>query len=93
MLKYVRLSHPTEHNIFVFTVPPLSHANLANALVSFGYRPISAGFVRFDTDGTAHVEGESTSLRLKPDLSDAGLIGAYYRNTTSGVPAPVPAGP
>lgn len=91
MLKYVRLRHDTEHDIFVFTVPPLSHANLATAHASFGYRPIAAGFVSFDADGTARTHGESTSLKLKPFPDDALRIGTAYRVTAGQVAALQPA--
>lgn len=85
MLKFVRLSHPNEADIFVFTVAPLSHANLANAHRVFGYVPASAGFVNF-IDGAAVTSGESISLNLKPDMSDARLIGAHYRAQAATAP-------
>lgn len=82
MLKYVRLSHPTELPVIVFCQPPLSHADLANAFAALGYTPKSAGLVSIDADGTARTHGESTSLNLKPDMSDALRIGSAYRFTS-----------
>jgi hypothetical protein len=81
MLKYVRFLHATEGEVIAFTFAPLSHRDLAVAMRSQGYQPASAGFVSFDADGTARVTGESVSLRLKPDLGDAGRIGTAYRAT------------
>lgn len=93
MLKYVRFLHATEGECIAFTFAPLSHNDLAIAMRSRGYHAASAGFVSFDADGTARVSGESESLRLKPDLGDAGRIGIAYRacalmNSPTSVPVP-----
>lgn len=83
MLKYVRFLHATEGEVFAFTFAPFKHSDLAGAFRSQGYHPASAGFVSFDQDGTAHTHGESVSLRLKPDMGDAGRIGVAYRTTAA----------
>lgn len=81
MLKYVRLYHPTQHELFVFTVPPLSHAKLAERHAVDGYKPVSAGFVQFGPAGLITTLGDSTSLNLKPMPDDAQRIYLLYAHT------------
>ena len=45
-----------------------------------GAKPISAGFVRFDAAGLAHVFDESASLKLKPAEGDNRLIDKMMMN-------------
>jgi len=83
MLKYVRLYHPTEIDRFIFALPPLSHADLAQAYADggSGYKPLSAGFVDFGPAGNFTTHGESVSLKLKPMPDDAQRIYLLYVNT------------
>lgn len=81
MLKYVRLYHPTEHEIFLFTLPPLSHAKLAERQAVDGYKPVSAGFVEFGPAGNITTHGRSDSLNLGPMPDDANRIYLLYVHT------------
>ncbi|MDF3059396.1 MAG: hypothetical protein K0R17_3611 [Rariglobus sp.] len=83
MLKYVRLYHPTEFEIFVFTGATLSHEKLAKAYAADGYTPISAGFVQFGPAGLFTTLGESVSLKLKPMPDDAQRIYLDYAHTVA----------
>lgn len=78
MLKYVRFTHPTEGEVFAFTVPPISHANLANSMRPFGYQPVSAGFVHFGPAAGITTHGRSESLKLGPQTDDALMISGLY---------------
>ena len=78
MLKYIRFAHSTEGSAFGFTLPPLSHSNLAQMFSVMGYKPVSAGFVDFAADGTVTTHGESVSLKMKPLEDDAARIRAGY---------------
>lgn len=80
-MKYVILNHPTLGMQIRTGLAPQTHEAMAATLVSLGYRPTSAGFMRINWLGEVETFGRSTSLNLKPSPSDAHLLSGFYAAT------------
>lgn len=77
-MKYVRFKHPTLGEIYRCGLH-CTHADIANEVQakSPAHVPFSAGFMRF-VPGGIQTFGQSTSLKLVPDPSDATILTKLY---------------
>ena len=98
-MKYLIAQRREEPEFIVLCAGHLSHADLAQILRADGFAILSAGFVRFEPDGSATTHGESVSLKLAPRSRDAEIIATFARVTLGGIgvsmpkPAPAPYAP
>jgi hypothetical protein len=82
-MKYVILNHPTLGMQIRTGLSPQTHEQLSATLVSLGYTPTSAGFLRLTLLDRIETFGRSSSLNLGPNLdgSDALLLTLFYKAT------------
>lgn len=83
-MKYIIFQSPGGLEFPVLFSGHLSHADMAAIFAQDRHAPVSAGFVRFQTE-SASTHDRSHSLNLSPRPGDGMFIGAHYRATLGSV--------